>query len=231
MSWTRLNLEESRAIAIELGDMKRVAIALQPLGLAAMGQGDMSQARTYLKEALQLATTINNPREVAAAKSVYAQLLRVMGELDEAEPLYAASLAIARELRDQEYIAISLVNLAMVFIERKQTEQVAAMLLEALAIGEAIGSKRTVQSIVDVAIGFAALNQDWQQAARFIGVAVTLLGETGLARDPADEAFVAPRLALVKASLATTQYQTMLALGRAQHYAETLRALNTWLVQ
>jgi len=227
----RLNLEESRAIALELADMKRVAIALQPLGLAAMGQGDMPAARAYLKEALQLATTIGNPREVAAANSVYAQFLRVMGELDEAAPLYAASLIIARELQDHEYVAISLLNVAMVCIERQQGDRVPAMLLEALTIGEAIGSKRIGQSTIDVAIGLAALNQDWQYAARYIGVAATLVSVTGLTRDPADEAFVAPRVAQIQSSLATKDYQLAVAAGRAQNYDDAINTLQAWLTQ
>lgn len=225
----RLNLEESYAIALELGDFKRVAIALQPLGMAAMGQGDMEAAHTYLKEALQLATTIGNPREIAAANSVYAQFLRVMGELDAAEPLYAASLTIARDLQDQEYIAISLLNLAMVSIEREQSERVTAMLLEALTICNAVGSKRTGQSIVDVAIGLAALHQQWQHAARYIGVAATLVSVTGLARDPADEAFLAPRLTEIQAALVTEDYDEAMALGRALSYDEAMTTLASWL--
>jgi predicted ATPase/DNA-binding winged helix-turn-helix (wHTH) protein len=225
----RLNLEESYAIALELGDLKRVAIALQPLGMAAMGQGDMEAAHTYLKEALQLATMIGNPREIAAANSVYAQFLRVVGELDAAEPLYAASLMIARDLQDQEYIAISLLNLAMVSIEREQSERVTAMLLEALTICNAIGSKRTGQSIVDVAIGLAALHQQWQHAARYIGVAATLVSVTGLARDPADEAFLAPRLTEIQAALVTEEYDEAVALGRALSYDEAMSTLASWL--
>jgi predicted ATPase/DNA-binding winged helix-turn-helix (wHTH) protein len=226
----RLNLEESYAIALELDDMKRVAIALQPLGLAAMGQGDLTSARAYLKQAITLAQTIGNPREIAAANSVYGQFLRVVGELDAAEPLYAESLAIARDLQDPEYIAISLLNLAMVFIERQHGERVPIMLLEALTTAEDIGSKRIGQSIVDVAIGLAALNGDWHNAARYVGVAVTLAIVTGLQRDAADEAFLTPRLLQIQSALTATEYALALAAGSAFTYSEMTAALRAWLI-
>ena len=49
-------LEESLAIAREIGDSPRVAAVLQPLGMACLGLGDASSAaRDYLEEAVALA--------------------------------------------------------------------------------------------------------------------------------------------------------------------------------
>ena len=48
-------LEESLAVARELGDSRRIAQALQPLGMSCVGLGDLDAARGYLEEALALA--------------------------------------------------------------------------------------------------------------------------------------------------------------------------------
>jgi len=53
-------LEESLAIARELGDKARVAAALQPLGMASLGQGHLATARAHLEEALALARALGD---------------------------------------------------------------------------------------------------------------------------------------------------------------------------
>ena len=69
----------------------------------------------------RLARELGNKRELAAALNALAQLHRMEGELDAAEPIYGDVVAIARELRDREIVAIGLLNLAMVSIGRGST--------------------------------------------------------------------------------------------------------------
>ncbi|HEY0338586.1 MAG TPA: tetratricopeptide repeat protein, partial [Burkholderiales bacterium] len=104
-------LEESLSIAREIGDQRRIAMVLQPLGIVHHGQGNMSTARGYFEEALALAQGLGNKREIAAALNALAQLHRVQGEPDMAEPLYENAVALAHELGDRESIAIGLLNL------------------------------------------------------------------------------------------------------------------------
>ena len=164
-------LEESLAIARELGDKKRIEAVLQPLGMACLGRGDVASARRHLTEALALARELGNKRELAAALNALAQLHRMEGELDAAEPIYGDVVAIARELRDREIVAIGLLNLAMVSIGRGSTTPARGMLLEVLAIAEEIGSKPAVQSVFEVSAGLAASREEWANAARFYGTA------------------------------------------------------------
>lgn len=222
-------LEESLAIARAIGDKRRIAAALQPLGIACLGQGDMAAARVHLQEALAMARELGNKREVAAALNVLAQLLRVAGELDTAEPLYEQGLALARELQDRESIAIGLLNLAMVSIGRGSGDRAWPMLLEVLAIADEIGSKRAGQSVLEVSAGLAALREEWECAARFYGSAEAQAAETGLHRDPADEAFLAPRIAKAREALAAAAFATAEAAGRALIYEEAMGEVRAWL--
>src|SRR4029453_16904645 len=183
-------LEESLAIAREIGAKGMVAVVLQPLGMVSLGLGDTA-ARAYFEEALALAEELGNKRELAAALNALAQLHRADGELDVAAPLYERALALARELDDREIIGVGLLNLAMVSVSRGSTDRAPRMLLEALAIIEEIGTKQLGQSLLDVCAGLAAAVAEWERAARFFGAVEAQAAQTGQHRDPTDDAFLA----------------------------------------
>ena len=211
-------LEESLAIARELEDSEGVALVLQPLALAALGQGDHVAARACLTEALALEEAQGNRHGVAGVINALAQIHRAQGELDVAAPLYERVLTLARGLGDREIIAIGLLNLAMVSIGQGATERVAPMLLEVLAIAGEIGSKPAGQSVLEVCAGYAAWRGDWTQAARFFGAAEAHMAETGIHRDPADEAFLMPLIARARVALGEAAFGAAAAAGRAPGY-------------
>jgi tetratricopeptide (TPR) repeat protein len=194
-----------------------------------MGVGDLQAARGYLEEALALAQQQGNKREIAAALNVLAQLHRMEGALDAAEPLYERGLALARELGDRESIAIGLLNLAMVAIGRGAGDRAREMLQDALAIAEEIGSKRESQSVLEISAGLAGLREDWPQAARFFGAAEVQAAETGLHRDPADEAFLAPWVAKAREALGPAAFAAAEAEGRARSFIEANAEARAWL--
>ena len=222
-------LEASLAMARELADKRRIAVALQPLGMACLGQGDLVAARMHLSEALNMARDQGNKREVAGALNALAQLHRLVGELDVAEPMYEQCLALARELQDRESIAIAVLNIAMVSIYRGDGERARPLLLEVLLIAAEIGSKFIGQSVLEVAAGLAALNQAWPHAALFYGAAEVQAAQTGLRRDPADEAFLAQGIAQARAALAETEFAAAVADGRALAYSNAMGAARAWL--
>ena len=222
-------LEESVAIARELGDKRGIAAVLQPLGMACLGQGDLATARAHLDEALALAQALGERRSIAAALNARAQLHRVEGELDRAEPLYERMLEIARELRDRETIAIGLLNLAMTSIGRERCDRARLMLVEALAIAEEIGSKPAGQSLLEVCAGLGALQKSWENAARFYGAAEAQAAKTGLRRDPADEAFLAPLVEKARGALGTDAFQRAESHGRELAYTSAMSLARGWL--
>jgi predicted ATPase/DNA-binding winged helix-turn-helix (wHTH) protein/Tfp pilus assembly protein PilF len=222
-------LEESLAIARELGDKARIAAALQPLGMVSLGQGHFGNARSHLEEALALAHDLGDKRNLAAAMYAIAQLYRTEGALDDAERLYERALALAREIDDQEVLAVGLLNLAMVSICRRSEEKAREMLLQVVAIAQAIGSQRVGLSGVEVAAGLAALCEDWESTARFFGAAEAHNGSTGLKRDPADEAFLSPLMEKCRGALAPAAFEAEEAKGRALAYDEVMTQARDWL--
>ncbi len=227
----RKYLEESLDIARELGDTAMGAMVLQPLGMACLGQGDTVHAQRYLEEALALAEQLGDRRQLAAALNVLGQFHRLEGELDKAEPLYQKVVMLARQLGDRESVAIGLLNLAMASIGRGNAGSVDQMLLEVLSIAADIGSKPAGQSVLEVSSGLASLRQDWARAALFFGMAEKQATSTGLHRDPADEAFLAPLIAAARDAMGTAAFSSAETSGRARSYDEAITQARDWLAR
>ena len=227
-SEARSYLQEGLAIARETGDRESVAQILQPLGMASYGQGDLGAARRYLEEALELARELGDKRELAAALNAMAQLHRVQDELDVAEGLYEQVVAIARQLGDRESIAVGLLNLAMVSIGHR-SQRAPGLLLEVLDIAAETGSKPAAQSALEVSAGLAAIREEWKRSARLFGLAEAQTVQTGLHRDPTDEAFLSPLIAAARRALGPSEFALAENAGRALEPQAAAAELRTWL--
>jgi predicted ATPase/class 3 adenylate cyclase/Tfp pilus assembly protein PilF len=225
----QVHLAESLAIARELGDKTRVAAVLQPLAMASLGKQDFVAARAQLDEALALARELGNPRDVAAALTQFAALHRMQGDLDTAGSLYQEAHALATRLHDQESVAITLLNLAMVAVAQGSSDRAQQMLLDVMDIAAQMGSKALCQSAADVSAGLAATRAEWERAARFFGVAEAQTALTGLHRDAADEAFLAPLMARAREELGDARFSAAEAAGGALGYEDAVRETRSWL--
>jgi hypothetical protein len=116
----------------------------------------------------------------------------------------------------------------MTSIDRRLAGGARAMVSEALAIAEETGSKPVGQSVLEVCAGLAALLEQWESVARFYGAAEAEAANTGLRRDPADEAFLAPRVARSREVLRAA-FEPAEAGGRALPYDEALGEARAWL--
>jgi hypothetical protein len=151
------------------------------------------------------------------------------GDLYRAEPLYEQMLALARELGDRDTVAIGLLNLAMVAIGNGSWHRARSMLLDVHAIADEIGSKPAGQSVLEVSACLAASRKEWEPAARFFGEAEAQSERTGLHRDPADEAFLAPLVAKARVSLGSAAFGAAEVAGRGRTYDEAMTEVRAWL--
>jgi hypothetical protein len=176
-----------------------------------------------------LARETGNKYELAAATNGLAQVHRVEGALDAAEPLYETVVALARELGDREIVAVGLLNLAMVSIARGSGARARAMLLDVHAIVQEIGSTAAGQSVLEVSAGLASMHGEWARAARYFGAAEAQAVQTGLRRDPADEAFVARMIAKAHEALDPASFAAAESAGRTLPYHAALADARAWL--
>jgi len=224
------HLEESQTIAREIGDQRRIAAVLPPLSLAFLGQGKLAAARQHAEEALAMEQQSGDAHQIATALNALAQVHRLAGELDAAERLYEQVVALARRLGEREVVALGLLNIAMVSIGHGIAGRAAKTLLEVIAIAEEIGSQPAAQSVLEVSAGLAASLADWQRAARFFGAAEAQAEQTGLRRDPADEAFVAPLMASARQALGGAGFDSHQLVGRMLSHREAIDDARKWLM-
>ena len=222
-------LEQCLAIARDLNDNVRISAVMQPLALAKLGRGDVAAARLHLQEGLELAEKIGTPREIAGALNALAQTARAEGDLATADPLYSRVLAIARSTGNADILAVSLLNLAMVAIARGSNDHARDLLVEVLGIVEDSGLKTAAQGLLEVSAGLAAARGEWMRAARFFGATEAQTAETGLQRDPADEAFLAPLVSAARERLGADAFAAEDAAGRALAYEDAIAELRVWL--
>jgi predicted ATPase len=222
-------LDESLLIARDLGDRFRIAQALQPLAMTASGLGDLAAARRYVEEAVELARELGDKHEFTTAINGLAQLHRVDGRLDLAEPLYEQAIALAREIGDRELVAIGLLNIAMVWIGRDAGARALGALAEAIATAQGLGDKAVGQGALDVVTGLAAWRGDHERAARWFGTAQAQMLETGLQRDPIDQAFLTPLVDRARESLGGAAFAAAESEGGAVRYDRAIDEVRVWL--
>jgi len=215
-------LEESLALARELGDQNRIAAALQTLGRACLGEGDMANASRYSAESITVARAVGNPRQLASALNSHAQLLRLQGDLPGAESLYTEVVQILQGLGDHESMAIGRLNLAIVAIERRQTHTAHALLSQAMQVATELGSQQLGQSTFDVLAGMCAADGRHEAALQMFGAAEAQAERSGLKRDSADSAFLLPLIEQSQRALGAAAAD-VLAVGKGLDYAKAVQ--------
>ena len=210
----RRYLEESRAIAHELGDAGRLTAVMQPLGLSYLALGEREAARALYEATVAMARATGNRRAELVASNSLAQLHRADGRLADAEPLFARVIAVAREMGDRESVAIGLLNQAMVLVSRGDAAAAQPLLREVQAIAAAVGSQPVAQSLLEVGAGLAAAQGQARQAAWLYGAAEARSARTGIRRDANDDAFLQPLLQRARAQLGADGFAGAEAAGR-----------------
>jgi hypothetical protein len=158
-----------------------------------------------------------------------AQCHRIQGELELAETLYQRAMTLAAQAGNNETIAITLLNLAMLWIDRRSAERARSMLLEVLAVSRSTGSRAALQSVLEVSAGLAMLTEDPERAARFYGAAEAMATDTGIRRDPADASFLMPRVDDARRRLGVEAFEACEKQGRALPAEVALQEARAWL--
>jgi tetratricopeptide (TPR) repeat protein len=226
----RKHLEQGLAISRGLGDDILELTVRQYLAEVEFSTGNRERALSHCVEAEVLARRAGNQRTLAAVLNAKGQLLRVLGKLDEAESLYGEALLLFRGLRDDENIAVVLLNLAIVAVLRRRPATACVLLGEVIAVQSRIDSQAAGQSLLEVCAGLAAELGDWSAGARFAGAAEAQAARTGLRRDPADQAFILSVVDRIRGQ-AGESAAAQEAGGSRWTYDEALLSATRWLAR
>ena len=145
-------------------------------------------------EARDLARSGRDDARLISALNGLGETLR-RGDLEAARPFYDEAVALSRARGDRGATANSLTNLACVLIGNGRLIEGRVALAEALSLANVAGYKGLVECATDVAAGLASSLGEHAIAARLHGAAQRQLHEARMRHDPADDAFIAPRIA------------------------------------
>ena len=221
-------LEASLEIARTLGD-PYVAAVLQPLGMAAMGDGDFALARRCFDESTQLSQARGDGRGLAGAFNCLGMLHRVQGEWSRARPLYEQVVQFADEQGNDEAKVTGLLNLAMVSTDMGFRDEARAQLQEAAELAACICSVPGAQAALDAAAGLACVEGDSEAAVRFFGAAEAQAMRSGVRRDMADAMFVEPKMARARAMMPAGRFEIARHEGADMPLFAVLAEALAWL--
>jgi len=161
---------ESLAIARELGFEHRAIDALLIMGCAAEDAGRPDESARVYAEAVERARRFGDHGRLSYA------LNGLGGHYMETDPeagipLFEESLQLAREVGDEDSVAVTLQNLARCQLRTGRLEAAAGGLREALQIALRIGATRPTIYVLDTCAALAAASGDAASAARFLGAA------------------------------------------------------------
>src|SRR5581483_12280825 len=101
----RAHLEESIAIARELGDRAAIANASHVLATNSLVQGETAEPRSWLEESIALFRQIGDRWGLASSLCSLGMVETFAGRMDEASVSFAESLALSREIGDRWSLA------------------------------------------------------------------------------------------------------------------------------
>ena len=221
----------SLAIARESGDEATAAEALRWLGIAESGLGNTAAARAHMEEALAIWLRLGIKKEIPKGLTSLGNLHFDENDFDAAERLYEEALVLDREQGNLACTAANLGNLAEVAIRRGFGDRAHAMVSEAMAIVEVIGSKRLGVALLDQATELAALSGDSGRAARLHGAAEAAFEQMSLHRKPQDVTFLLSLIAQARDSLGAATFAAAESAGRALSCDEAIADARAWLEQ
>jgi non-specific serine/threonine protein kinase len=158
----------------ELGDAEGEASSLQRLGQSQVQLEEFGEARSSLREALEIATR----HGFDAIRSVCFWRLGMVdlfaGDMPAAHDHIVASLALSRELSDEEMIALSLLMLGNIALWQGRLTEARANLGEGLATWRRDGNTRAIANFMESLAAAAAADGQKERALKLGGAAEAL---------------------------------------------------------
>lgn len=139
---------EALELTLKRADTFRRIQALGVGGLIALNQGELKEAETLIRSALELSRLVGRRSEEAAQLNNLGVVLQQDGRFDEAIQSYRDALAIDQELGSREGRAFDLRNLGTALGRKEQYDEALNALDEALALSQELGNRfNEIQSL------------------------------------------------------------------------------------
>jgi predicted ATPase/DNA-binding XRE family transcriptional regulator len=176
-------LEQSLALARDVGDGQTIAGAIGNLGMLAMAQGDYIKATALLEESLAFWSILGDRWGLASTLDDLGTIAHLLGDNKRATVLKTASLNLARAAGDKSQIAIALHNLGWVVHAQGDARQAVAFFEESLTIRREVGDTRGVATMLCSLGHLAHIEGEESRATQLLTESLTLaqvVGDNGV---------------------------------------------------
>jgi predicted ATPase/DNA-binding CsgD family transcriptional regulator len=209
-------LEEAVALYKEVGDDSGAAFALANLGYAALHGGYMERVPAFVREAEALMEDDLDGHTRAFLRMIVATAAVGGGDLDSAVAQFEEGLALSRELGDLRNTGMSLFNLGMIDVMRRELGRGETLLQEGARIVREIGDRLGGLYFVWAFGKLSALRGMPVRAARLWGAAEAQREQMGMALSAFDLAASGYErdLATVRSALDEAAFDEAWAEGR-----------------
>ena len=221
--------ERCLAMAHRIGEKPLIIDALCAIGATLDANAKGSDAVGRFVEARDLARSVRDDARLIIALNGLGEAHRNSGNVAAAEPFYDEAVTLSRTRDDRTSTAHSLTNLASVLIATGRLDEGRVTLAEARSLANVAGYRGLVECATDVAAGLASSLGEHAIAARLHGAAQRQLHEARMRHDPADDAFIAPRIAQSRAAIGDAAFEAAKAEGWNLSYDASMVELDRWL--
>ncbi len=205
--------KEGIALFRKTGEPFEIANALFFLADQLRINGDFEQAAEAYAESLAIFRQIGDSYSIAYQLGNLGRLAYQQGDYDKAQSLMEEAVALARETGNKLGIADWLIQLGRVLLRKGDTETAKPVVDESLSIWSDMANNVGIVDTLLIGAGLAALQGDYDCAARLLGASNGLrnrLDETG---DPTSRAEHDHYAALIKQHLGEDAFRAAYAEG------------------
>lgn len=179
-----LALEESLALAVQIGDEQRIARAMQWLGSVASNQSDFDRAWELFEGALARLQTLDDQAAIGRCLNDLGLVADRRGDHQRAIAYYEEALSHTRSAGDQTFAALLLGNLASAYIGADDWARGEALTEEALdqsrILGDRFGTAINLYNLADCARRRGEIAGAWERYRESLSITHEL-GERHLA--------------------------------------------------
>jgi predicted ATPase/DNA-binding CsgD family transcriptional regulator len=172
-------LLEARAIWHELGDKRLLALTLRELGHTALEEDDLEAARHILDEGLALAEQVGSRQQRHDMLFPLGLLHRRSGEWDQAQALFEECVALGREEGDLRRVALPLLYLGSLLLDRGLLAAARSTLLESMTTHHQAGIRAGLAPALELLACLEATEGRPERALCLAGAAAAIAGSLG----------------------------------------------------
>jgi len=221
LDFTELAVEVAR----ELGEKGGLSRALAWLAHCREALDRNFDAWSLYDESISLGRDSGDVLILARALIGAGEHRRLNGDLGGAWSLYEEALEAARREANPIMICTILENQVRVLVPKGELDHVPKMILECVHIINDTGIKSWATGLFDGMAGLASAHEDWETAARFLGMAEGMNEAIEYHREPADEQFARAVFDQTRAALEPGVYRAAFDAGKLVSVDEGLAEL------